>query len=82
VRSIGAAAAAGLPVELQFRYRGVKWKEFRTVETDRRGCFRYAYRFSDDDSRGIRFQFRAYVKGREGWPYGPGTSRPVSVTGR
>ena len=35
----------------------------------RRGRFRYAYRFSDDDSRGVRFQFRAYVKGREGWPY-------------
>jgi hypothetical protein len=82
VRSVGAAAAAGLPVELQFRYRGARWKEFRTVESDRRGRFRYAYRFSDDDSRGVRFQFRAYVKGREGWPYGPGSSRPVAVTGR
>jgi hypothetical protein len=52
------------------------------VESDRRGRFRYAYRFSDDDSRGVRFQFRAYVKGREGWPYEPGASRPVMVTGR
>jgi hypothetical protein len=76
------AALAGLPVELQFRVRGDGWSEFRTVEADRRGRFRYAYRFSDDDSRGIRFGFRAYVKGREGWPYGPGTSRPVLVTGR
>jgi hypothetical protein len=84
VAATGAEATAlkGLPVELQFRYRGGSWSEFRTVETNRRGRFRYAYRFSDDDSRGIRFQFRAYVKGREGWPYGPGTSRPVSVTGR
>lgn len=78
----GAAGVAGLPVELQFRFRGGAWSEFRTVEADRRGRFRYRYRFSDDDSRGIRFQFRAYVKGREGWPYGPGTSRPVQVTGR
>jgi len=83
VRARGAKRAVrGLPVELQFRYRGAGWRGFRTVEADRRGRFRYAYRFSDDDSRGIRFQFRAHVKGREGWPYEPGTSRPVSVTGR
>lgn len=78
----GAATVAGLPVELQFRFRGGGWSEFRTVEADARGRFRYRYRFSDDDSRGVRFQFRAHVKGREGWPYGPGTSRPVQVTGR
>jgi hypothetical protein len=83
VRSRGAEGAVrGLPVELQFRYPGAGWRGFRTVEADRRGRFRYAYRFSDDDSRGVRFQFRAHLKGREGWPYGPGTSRPVTVTGR
>jgi hypothetical protein len=83
VRARGASRAVrGLPVELQFRYPGAGWRGFRTVEADRRGRFRYAYRFSDDDSRGVRFQFRAHVKGREGWPYGPGTSRPVTVTGR
>lgn len=81
-RGTAPGAAAGLPVELQFRFGREDWSEFRTVETDARGHFRYRYRFSDDDSRGIRFQFRAYVKGREGWPYGPNTSRPVSVTGR
>jgi hypothetical protein len=78
----GAATVKGLPVELQFRFGRSPWREFRAVETDQRGRFRYAYRFSDDDSRGVRFQFRAYVKGREGWPYGPGSSRPVLVTGR
>lgn len=77
-----AKAVAGLPVELQFRYPGAGWSDFRTVEADSRGRFRYAYRFSDDDSRGVRFRFRAYVKGREGWPYGPSASRPVSVKGR
>jgi hypothetical protein len=76
------AAVDGLAVELQFRYPGAGWRGFRTVETDRRGRFRYAYRFSDDDSRGIRFRFRAHVKGREGWPYKPSASRPVTVTGR
>jgi hypothetical protein len=76
-----AAAIEGLPVELQFRFRGGAWSGFRTVEADARGRFHYRYRFSDDDSRGVRFRFRAHVKGREGWPYGPGTSRPVSVKG-
>jgi hypothetical protein len=75
-------ALAGLPVELQFRYPGADWSEFRTVEADTRGRFRFAYRFSDNDSRGIHFRFRAYVKGREAWPFGPGASRPVIVTGR
>lgn len=81
-RTGAAPLGEGLPVELQFRYPGAGWSGFRTVETDARGRFRYAYRFSDDDSRGIRFRFRAYVKGREGWPYEPATSRPISVVGR
>jgi hypothetical protein len=84
--AVGATGTAGtrkgLPVELQFRYPGAGWSEFRTVETDARGNFRYAYRFSDDDSRGVRFRFRAHVTGREGWPYEPAFSRPVAVTGR
>jgi hypothetical protein len=83
VRALGAKGAVdGLPVELQFRYPGAGWSGFRTVEANPRGRFRYAYRFSDDDSRGIRFRFRAHVKGREGWPYEPGSSRPETVTGR
>ncbi|HEX5593100.1 MAG TPA: hypothetical protein VFX35_07110 [Solirubrobacterales bacterium] len=81
-RTGAAPAEEGLPVELQFRYPGSDWSGFRTVQTDARGRFRYAYRFSDDDSRGVRFQFRAYAKGREGWPYEPAFSRPIAVTGR
>ena len=84
--SVAQAGAApleeGLPVELQFRYPGAEWSGFRTVQTDAHGRFRYAYRFSDDDSRGVRFQFRAYAKGREGWPYEPAYSRPIAVIGR
>jgi hypothetical protein len=72
----------GRPVELQFRYPGASWSEFRTVQTDAKGRFRYPYAFSDDDSRGVRFQFRAYVPAEDGWPYEPAYSRPVSVTGR
>jgi P2-related tail formation protein len=71
----------GEAVQLQFRVPGGEWSEFRTVQTDRRGRFRYAYRFSDDDSRGARFQFRAYVPTQKDWPYEPNGSRPVLVRG-
>ena len=81
-RSGAASLREGLPVELQFRFPGAPWRGFRTVETDAGGRFRYAYRFSDDDSRGVRFRFRAFVGKREGWPYEPAFSRPLSVRGR
>jgi hypothetical protein len=45
------------------------------------GRFRYAYRFSDDDSRGARFQFRAFASAQNDWPYEPGSSGPVAVLG-
>jgi len=84
----GKVFAAGAPippegksVELQFRPPGLPWSEFRTVRTNRRGRFRYPYRFADDDSRGVRFQFRAFIPAQAGWPYQPASSRPVAVTG-
>lgn len=74
--------ASGRPVELQFRVPGGAWSEFRTVQTDAHGRFHYAYAFADDDSRGVRFQFRAYAPAEEGWPYEAAASRPVFVTGK
>ena len=68
-------------MQLQFRLPGLPWTEFRTVQTNRRGRFRYAYRFSDDDSRGVRFLFRAFVPTQSDWPYEPGGSLPVAVRG-
>lgn len=82
VARTGVKTSKETEVELQFRYPGAGWSEFRTVKTAANGRFRYPYRFSDDDSRGIRFQFRALVPSQKDWPYAPGTSRPVSVTGR
>lgn len=82
VTTPGEIPASGKSIELQFRLPGLPWAEFRTVQTDGRGRFRYAYRFSDDDSRGARFQFRAYTPAQEDWPYEPGGSRPVLVRGR
>jgi hypothetical protein len=72
----------GRPVQLEFRLPGSPWTEFRTVQTDAGGRFHFPYRFSDDDSRGIRFQFRAGAPTEGNWPYEAGTSRPVAVTGR
>jgi len=78
----GEPSAGGKSVELQFRLPGQVWTEFRTVQTDADGHFRYAYRFSDDDSRGVRFQFRAFAPAQKDWPYEPAGSRPVLVRGR
>jgi len=86
-RGAVAARGASLPaggklVQLQFSLPGLPWREFRTVRTDRRGRFRYAYRFADDDSRGVRFRFRAFAPAQEGWPFAPAGSRPLSIRGR
>jgi hypothetical protein len=78
----GTIPPDGLSVQLQFRLGRSPWSEFRTVRTDRDGRFRYAYRFSDDDSRGVRFQFRAFVPAQDSWPYEPAGSLPVVVLGR
>ena len=84
VNAVLAAAipSYGRPIQLQFRLPGDPWTEFRTVQTDAQGNFRYPYAFTDDDSRGIRFLFRAYAPPQPGWPYEPAVSRPVAVTGR
>jgi hypothetical protein len=82
VAAPGEIPAGGKSVELQFRLPGLPWAGFRTVQTDGRGRFRYAYRFSDDDSRGARFQFRAFAAKQAGWPYEAAGSRPVIVRGK
>jgi hypothetical protein len=82
VASEGAAMPKdGKVVQLQFRLPGLPWSEFRSVRSGPNGRFRYAYRFSDDDSRGVRFQFRAYAPAQAGWPFEPAGSLPVSVLG-
>jgi hypothetical protein len=79
----GAAIPAnGKSIQLQFRLPGLPWTEFRTIQTDQQGRFRYPYRFTDDDSRGVRFRFRAYAPAQGNWPYEPGGSKPVAVWGR
>lgn len=69
-------------VQLQFRLPGLPWTEFRSLQTDAQGRYRFAYRFSDDDSRGVSFKFRAFVPAQIGWPYRAAGSPPVAVRGR
>jgi hypothetical protein len=71
----------GLPVQLEFRLPGVPWTEFRTLQTGSAGRFAYPYSFTDDDSAGVRFLFRAFVPAAGGWPFAPATSLPLAVTG-
>ncbi len=71
----------GLPVQLEFRLPGMAWSEFRTLQTDSAGRFAYPYSFTDDDSAGVRFLFRAFVPATGNWAFAPATSRPVAVTG-
>jgi hypothetical protein len=76
-----AMPTEGKLVQLQFRLPGLPWSEFRSLRTDPHGHFHYAYRFADDDSRGVRFQFRAYAPAQAGWPFEPAGSLPVQVLG-
>jgi len=83
VPSRGAAIPPdGKSVQLQFRLPGLPWEEFRTVQTNRRGVFTYRYRFTDGESRGVRFFFRAFASRQSEWPYAPGPSNPVGVRAR
>jgi hypothetical protein len=83
VEADGAAIPPdGKAVQLQFRAPGIPWTEFRTVQTDGRGRFRYPYSFTDNDSRGVRFEFRAFAPAQSDWPYEPSSSGPVAVRGR
>lgn len=83
VPSRGAAIPPdGKSVQLQYRLQGLPWSEFRTVQTNGRGVFAYRYKFSDAESRGVKFFFRAYAPRQSYWPFAPGPSNPVAVRAR
>jgi hypothetical protein len=68
----------GRTVDLQAHYRGA-WRTFATPRADRRGRFRYVYRFGATVGR-VLYRFRVLAKRQPGYPYEPGHSRTVSVT--
>jgi hypothetical protein len=68
----------GRTVDLQAHYRGA-WRTFATPRADRRGRFRYDYRFGATVGR-VLYRFRVLAKRQPGYPYEPGHSRRVRVT--
>ncbi len=65
------------------RVGSVPWTEFRAFPSNpRSGRFRLGYRFSDPDSRGAVFHFRAYTPRQSLWPYLPAASPALTVRGR
>jgi hypothetical protein len=71
----------GVLVQIQAR-RPTGWQTFGTATTNRRGRFRFRYRFVR--TRGVqRYTFRALVQRQATYPYTTGTSRrvPVRVSG-
>jgi hypothetical protein len=50
-----------------------------TLRSDRRGRFRYSYRFRGVAGR-ITYRFQAVVRAQRSYPYADGRSRPIAVT--
>ena len=72
--------AAGKLVELQVVLSG-RWQTFRTTRTDAGGGWKVRYRFRR--SCGLtRYRFRARLPAETGYPFEPGTTKPVKVTVR
>ena len=55
-----------------------KWRPVEVLRTNRRGLFRYRYRFRTITSA-QRILFRASALPEAGWPYLPSTTKPKSV---
>lgn len=71
----------GKLVEVQAFFRG-HWRTFSTTRTDRKGRWRFRYRF--DGTRGrVRYRFRVFIPTETGYPYQSGASpvRSVLVVG-
>jgi hypothetical protein len=67
-------------VDLQAFYRG-RWRTFATPRANRRGKFRFWYRF--EATRGVvTYRFRAKVRAEDAYPYELGYSPTVRVTVR
>jgi hypothetical protein len=71
--------AGGKLVAIEFYDPGRRrWRPVEVLRADRRGRFRYSYRFRTITSA-QRILFRAASLPEAGWPYRPSTSKPKSV---
>ncbi|HEV2075250.1 MAG TPA: hypothetical protein VGR10_03345 [Thermoleophilaceae bacterium] len=74
----GRVPARGKLVQLQARYRN-RWRTFALVRSNRRGAWRYPYRFGGTRGR-FTYPFRVRIPRERGYPYAVGHSRTVRVT--
>lgn len=76
-RVLGGYVGRGIPVELQVKV-GRKWRDVKHAQTNSRGEFKLAYRFSRTFVR-YTYRFRIVTRAGGAWPYMPAKSRIVKV---
>lgn len=72
--------SVGKLIEIQAYFRG-RWRTISTTRTDRRGRWRFRYRFGATTGV-VRYRFRALLSAEGGYPFATGHSRVVGVTVR
>ena len=77
--TIGRPVIAGLKIlDLQAFYRH-KWRTFATPRTNKKGAWRYTYRF-EATSGLVTYKFRVRIRREASYPYKLGYSKVVKVT--
>jgi hypothetical protein len=79
-RLLGGPGQLGTQVTI-YALGGRRAIPVETVPADRRGRFRYRYRFTSIGGP-TRFSFQAVVKAQPNYPYARGASKRVSVRAR
>jgi hypothetical protein len=75
----GEVPARGVTLAVQWK-DGHRWRPFAQIKTNRKGSFRYAYKFTRTSGR-ITYALRVQVtKGQVDYPYLATASKPVKVT--
>jgi hypothetical protein len=67
----------GKLIEMQAHFRG-RWRTFSTLRSDRRGDWRFRYRFGATLGR-VTYRFRARLPSEGGYPFVSGRSRVAKV---
>jgi len=67
----------GKLIEMQAHFRG-RWRTFSTLRTNRRGVWRFPYRFGATLGR-VTYRFRARLPSEGGYPFVTGRSRVAKV---
>jgi hypothetical protein len=74
----GDVPETGKLLEIQAFFRD-RWRTISSVRSDRRGEWRFRYRFDGTQGR-VTYQFRAQVPIEAGYPFESGSSRTIRVT--